>query len=182
MFTIRSASAFRTLARPAVMRNVAQNAGRRAISIKPRPPIMEREVLRPLPDPNRPRRLFLMSIPAFLVVLIGSGAVIFNYQKSSSSVTTSTLYAVRTNPKAREALGPEIGFKEYLPWIWGTVDQLHGIIDIQYKVRGKKDWGWVVFKSERVGGRQGEFKTGVWELRMRDGTVVDLMEGSEGPL
>ena len=45
MFTIRSALAARTLARPVVMRNV----GRRAISIKPKPPIMERELLRPLP-------------------------------------------------------------------------------------------------------------------------------------
>src|SRR5690606_14636180 len=120
-----------------------------------------------------------MSIPAFLVILIGSGAVIFNYQKSSSSVTTSTLYAVRTNPSAREALGPEIGFAEYLPWIWGTVDQLHGHIDIQYKVRGKKDWGWVHFKSDRVGGRGGEFVTTVWELKTSGGEVVNLLEGSQ---
>lgn len=133
-------------------------------------------------DPNRSRKLFWLNVPVFGVLLLASGAIIFNYQKSSASVTASTLYACRTNPKAREALGPEIGFAQYLPWIWGTVDQLHGHVEIEYKVRGKKDYGWVHFKSDRVGGRTGEFVTTVWELKMSDGRIIDLLEGAVAPL
>ena len=42
---------------------------------------------------------------------------IFNYQKSSSSVVNSTLYALRTSTKAREVLGDEIYFAQKIPWI-----------------------------------------------------------------
>jgi hypothetical protein len=36
----------------------------------------------------------------------------FNYQKSSSSIVNSTLYALRTSPRAREILGDEIYFAQ----------------------------------------------------------------------
>lgn len=76
---------------------------------------------------------------------------IFNYQKSSSSVVSSTLYALRTNPRARELLGDEIYFANSIPWIWGELNQLHGRIDIEFAVKGKRQGGVMKFKSERKG-------------------------------
>ena len=74
---------------------------------------------------------------------------IFNYQKSSSSVVSSTLYALRTSKQAREILGDEIYFAHKIPWISGTMDQLHGRIDISYWVKGTKSKGKMRFKSIR---------------------------------
>lgn len=74
---------------------------------------------------------------------------IFNYQKSSSSIVSSTLYALRMSKEAREVLGDEIYFAHKIPWISGTMDQLHGQIDISYWVKGTKSQGKMRFKSVR---------------------------------
>ena len=74
---------------------------------------------------------------------------IFNYQKSSSSVVNSTLYALRTSTKAREVLGDEIYFAQKFPWISGEMNQLHGQIDITFWVKGTKAKGRMRFKSVR---------------------------------
>lgn len=102
-----------------------------------------------------PKRTYLWSIPLFLITLAASAAAIFNYQRSSSSVVSSTLYALRVNPQVRELLGDEIQFKAKIPWITGTMDQMHGRIDISYAVKGTKSEGIVYFKSTRHGGKQG---------------------------
>ena len=81
--------------------------------------------------------------------MIVSSLGIFNYQKTSSSVVSSTLYALRTNPRAREVLGDEIYFRDRFPWIWGTLNQLHGKIDIGFGVKGTKTTGFMKFRSER---------------------------------
>lgn len=96
-----------------------------------------------------PRRSTLISVPIFLVVLGVSTAALFNYQKSSSSVVASTLYALRVHPQAREILGNEISFKNKMPWIGGKLSQLHGDIDISYRVKGTKGEGLMRFKSIR---------------------------------
>lgn len=95
------------------------------------------------------RRSTLISVPIFLVVLGVSTAALFNYQKSSSSVVASTLYALRVHPQAREVLGDEISFKSKMPWIGGKLSQLHGDIDISYRVKGTKGKGLMRFKSIR---------------------------------
>jgi cytochrome c oxidase assembly factor 1 len=74
---------------------------------------------------------------------------IFNYQKSSSSVVSSTLYALRTSPRAREILGDEIYFAQQIPWISGEMNQLHGRIDITFWVKGTKSQGKMRFRSIR---------------------------------
>ncbi|EPS37142.1 hypothetical protein H072_9222 [Dactylellina haptotyla CBS 200.50] len=102
--------------------------------------------------------------------------LLFNYQRSNSSVVSSTLYALRVNPDAREALGDEISFKaKTIPWIRGTMDQLHGKIDISYKVIGKRGEGTVHFTSVREGGRGGKFKTKRWALELPTGETRDLL-------
>ncbi|KAK6535152.1 hypothetical protein TWF694_001630 [Orbilia ellipsospora] len=139
------------------------------------PPLLERSADRDLPD-VKPRRSYLIHIPLFLLSMYIASNLLFNYQRSSSSVVSSTLYALRVNPDARELLGDEISFKaKTIPWINGTMDQMHGKIDISYKVKGKKSEGIVHFMCLREGGRGGKFKTKKWALELPDGGVVDLL-------
>jgi cytochrome c oxidase assembly factor 1 len=125
---------------------------------------------------------WLRTIPLFLLLLGSSTLAIFNYQKSSSSVVSSTLYSLRTSPKARECLGDEIYFAHKMPWIWGEMNQLHGRIDISFEVKGSRGQGTMRFRSFRKG-RMGMFVTEEWSLEMRDGEKkgerVDLLDGSD---
>lgn len=140
-------------------------------------------------------------MPIFLVVLGASAAALFNHQKASSSVVASTLYALRIHPKAREILGEEISFKNKMPWIGGKLSQLHGDIDISYRVKGTKGEGLMRFKSVRttrlglVGTlpspcyiccgafltheTQSQFETLRWDLVMDDGHILVLLEITE---
>jgi cytochrome c oxidase assembly factor 1 len=111
-------------------------------------PLLEYRDDRELPEPESAWG-WARTLPIFIVVMLGSTLAIFNYQKSSSSVVSSTIFALRTSDEARRLLGDEIYFKHRIPWIWGTIDQLHGNIDISFTVKGTKSWGNMKFKSER---------------------------------
>lgn len=111
-------------------------------------PLMERRADRELPTINTGRR-WLRTLPIFVVAVGAAMLGIFNYQKSSSSVVSSTLYALRTSPRAREILGDEIYFAQQIPWISGEMNQLHGRIDISFWVKGTKGKGKMRFRSIR---------------------------------
>ncbi|KKK16578.1 cytochrome oxidase complex assembly protein [Aspergillus rambellii] len=99
---------------------------------------MERRADRELPSINNEQRRWIRTLPIFAVVVGAAMLGIFNYQKSSSSVVNSTLYALRTSPKAREILGDQIYFAQKIPWISGEMNQLHGRINISFWVKGTK--------------------------------------------
>ncbi len=120
----------------------------------------------------------MRTVPIFFAVLIASTLAIFNYQKSSSSVVSSTMYALRTSSKARDYLGDEIYFAHKMPWIWGEMNQLHGRIDVQFEVKGNKNRGTMRFKSFRAT-RQGMFETTEWSLEKKDGTKIDLLDEND---
>lgn len=111
-------------------------------------PLMERRADRELP-PVQTEWHWLRTLPIFAVVVGAAMLGIFNYQKSSSSVVSSTLYALRTSPRARELLGNEIYFAQQMPWISGEMNQLHGRIDISFWVKGTKSQGKMRFRSIR---------------------------------
>ena len=140
-----------------VVQTYTRQYPRRTLVPPPKPgsgPLLERRSDRELPSlVSIQRNPILRGLPLFAVILIASAAAIFNYQKSSSSVVQSSLYALRTSDRARELLGEEIYFGSRIPWIWGTIDQLHGKIDIRFSVAGTKDRGLMRFKSERTGRR-----------------------------
>ena len=102
-----------------------------------------------LSDATGSRRALLISIPLFLLSVGASAAAIFNYQKSSSSVVSSTLYSLRVNSEARALLGDEIQFASKWPWISGELNQFGGNIDISYRVKGLKGEGTLHFVSTR---------------------------------
>ena len=125
---------------------------RRNLIAAPRPnsgPLLERRSDRALPPIPQPWKVWARSMPIFIALITVASLCIFNYQKQSSSVVTSTLYALRTSHMGREELGDEIYFRDRFPWIWGEMNQLHGRIDIQYRVKGTKASGIMRFRSVR---------------------------------
>jgi cytochrome c oxidase assembly factor 1 len=103
---------------------------------------------------------------------------IFNYQKASSPVVSGTMYALRTNARAREYLGDEIYFKSQIPLIRGEMNQLHGRIDIRFAVRGSRNSAVMRFASFRPSAR-GLFETTEWSLETSDGGKIDLLDGED---
>lgn len=99
----------------------------------------------------------------------------FNYQKTESSVVTSTLYALRTNPAVREQLGDEIYFASKNPWVRGEINQVHGRIDISFWVKGTRKQGEVKLRCRRRG-RGGLYETKEYSLTLEDGTRMELYD------
>ncbi|KAI9731677.1 MAG: hypothetical protein M1834_004466 [Cirrosporium novae-zelandiae] len=155
----------------------------RTLVAAPRPgsgPLLERRADRELPDiSSSSSHAWLRTMPIFLAIIGISSLAIFNYQKSSSPVVSSTLYALRTSPKARELLGDEIYFAAKIPLIRGQLNQMHGKIDLRYWVKGTKGKGLMRFKSVRPT-RMGYFQTQEWSLEMPDGKTVQLLD-TDGP-
>ena len=112
-------------------------------------PLLSRRSDRALPPLPNSYSIWLRTIPVFVAVITVSALAIFNYQKASSSVVNSTLYALRTSEAGRRELGDEIYFRDKFPWIWGEMNQLHGRIDISFRVKGTKGTGMMKFKSTR---------------------------------
>ncbi|KAI9701479.1 MAG: hypothetical protein M1836_001535 [Candelina mexicana] len=155
---------------------------RRSLISPPTPssgPLMTRRSDRALPPLPTPFRTWARTAPLFILAIGLSSLLIFNYQKSNSAVVGATLYALRTNEKAREVLGEEIYFARALPWIWGTVDVLHGRVDVRFWVKGKRGRGEMRFRSLRRG-RLGRFETQEWSLTLSSGEKIDLLD-SNGP-
>lgn len=131
-------------------------------------PLLERRADRDLPPlPPSALRKWATTLPIFITIIAVSAFAIFNYEKSSSSVVNSTLYALRTNPEARRLLGNEIYFRDNWPWIWGELNQLHGRIDIGYAVKGSNGSGFMRFKSFRKG-RMGYVRYSLLSLIVRE--------------
>jgi cytochrome c oxidase assembly factor 1 len=141
-------------------------------------PLLERLPNRELPDFAPPSRTWLKTLPIFVFLITISSLAIFNYQKSTSSTVNSILYALRVSPAARDLLGDEIYFASKVPWISGTMNQLHGIIDISFWVKGTNGQGKTKFRSTRKH-KDGYFETTEWSLTMEDGKVVQLLDQGE---
>jgi cytochrome c oxidase assembly factor 1 len=136
------------------LRQLFQNAKplqRRTLIAAPKDgsgPLMERRSDRALPPLSSPNR-WLRTLPVFAAIMAACTLAIFNYQKSNSSVVSSALYSLRTNEEARRILGDEVYFAQQLPWIWGSIDQVHGNIDVSFMVKGTKGKAMMRFRSVR---------------------------------
>ncbi|KAI1151766.1 DUF1783-domain-containing protein [Nemania diffusa] len=152
---------------------------RRTLVSAPKPgdgPLMERRPDRELPSIDGFR--WWRTFPIFLALIALSSLAIFNYQKMSSPIISSTLYSLRTNKRARELLGDEIYFKHQIPWISGEMNQLRGRIDISFAVKGTRSAGVMRFASVRPSARA-MFETTEWSLETPDGKRIDLLEGGD---
>ncbi|KAH6639402.1 cytochrome oxidase complex assembly protein 1-domain-containing protein [Boeremia exigua] len=138
--------------------------------------LLERKPNRALPPiPPLISPQVIKTFPIFVIAMTVSVLVFFNYQKQESSVVTSTLYALRTNPLVREELGDEIYFASKYPWISGEINQVHGRIDISFNVKGTRRQGNVRLRCKRRG-RGGLYSTLEWSLTMEDGRKLELYD------
>lgn len=112
-------------------------------------PLMSRRSDRALPPVYSSFRPWARTLPFFITAMVISALGLFNYQKASSSIVSSTLYALRTSEVARNELGGEIYFRDKFPWIWGEMNQWHGRINISFAVKGNKGSGMMRFRSVR---------------------------------
>jgi cytochrome c oxidase assembly factor 1 len=112
-------------------------------------PLMSRRPDRELPTVRSSAWIWVRTLPIFLAIVTASALALFNYQKSSSSIVSATLYALRNSEAGRRELGDEIYFRDRFPWIWGEMNQLHGRINICFGVKGTKAKGLMRFRSER---------------------------------
>ncbi|KAL1983561.1 hypothetical protein VTN96DRAFT_10221 [Rasamsonia emersonii] len=166
--------------RPAPVLSRYSRCNQRTLIPAPSPnsgPLLDRRPDRELPAVESNWR-WARTLPFFAVVVGAAMLGIFNYQRSSSSVVSSTLYALRTSPRAREILGDEIYFAHKIPWISGEMDQLHGTIDISFWVKGTKAKGKMRFRSVRPD-RLSYFRTEEWSLETEDGRIVHLLVDNE---
>lgn len=141
----------RFLSRRTTLAHPRHPLSRRTLIPAPTPssgPLIDRRPDRELPSVHSSKR-WIRTVPVFIAIVGAVTLAIFNYQKSSSSVVSSSLYALRTSPRAREILGDEIYFADRIPWISGEMDQLHGQINISFWVKGTKSKGKMRFKSVR---------------------------------
>ncbi|WYZ37480.1 hypothetical protein EsH8_II_000986 [Colletotrichum jinshuiense] len=179
--TRRLASSLRSAAARQQQQQLRVQTQRRWATAAPKPgsgPLMERRADRELPDLNQITFRWSRSLPIFAAVIAACSLAIFNYQKSSSPVIASTLYALRTSPQAREILGDEIYFKHQIPWISGEMNQLHGRINIGFSVKGTKGEAMMKFASYRTS-HKGLFETTEWSLETPDGRRVDLLDTTD---
>jgi cytochrome c oxidase assembly factor 1 len=117
-------------------------------------PLLQRRAGRDLPELthiNNPWRTW-RHMPLVAVILVAGGAAIMNYEKMNHSVVSSTMYALRVHPEARDKLGDEVYFAQRVPWIGGSIDQVHGVIDVNWGVKGKKTKGVMRFRATREKG------------------------------
>jgi cytochrome c oxidase assembly factor 1 len=131
--------------------------------------LIHKDSVTPLISPQ-----FHKTFPIFVLAMFLTTFAFFNYQKQESSVVTSTLYALRTNPAVRDLLGDEIYFASKYPWIKGEINQVHGRIDIRFWVKGTRREGEVRLRCKR--GRKGLYATQEWSLTMDDGMRMELYD------
>jgi cytochrome c oxidase assembly factor 1 len=115
-------------------------------------PLLQRRPNRELPDLkhiNYHKRQFWFTFPIFIGLMAVSALVLFNYQKQESSPVLSSMYALRVNYKAREVLGDNIQMADRFPWIWGSIDSLHGNVDVTFRVKGTRGMGSMRFRCIR---------------------------------
>ncbi|KAK4130862.1 DUF1783-domain-containing protein [Trichocladium antarcticum] len=166
---------------PAVRQLQQLQQQRRTLTSAPKPgdgPLMERRSDRELPSLESITFRWSRTLPIFAAIVAVASVAIFNYQKLSSPVVTATLYALRTSDKGRAYLGDEIYFAQQIPWISGEMNQLHGRIDIRFRVKGTRAGGVMRFASNRLTPR-GVFETTEWSLETEDGKVIDLLEDGD---
>jgi cytochrome c oxidase assembly factor 1 len=104
---------------------------------------------RELPDPfvdQKKNRIYFVVYGLGVVIAC---AIIFNYEKTRSPITSSTLYFLRRSTIAKEQLGEGINFSSSWPWISGPLNTVSGHIDILFAVKGSKTSGTLLLKANR---------------------------------
>ncbi|ODV79009.1 DUF1783-domain-containing protein [Suhomyces tanzawaensis NRRL Y-17324] len=109
------------------------------------PVTVDREFPDPFAEKKQNRKYFV----AYGIGVTVACIIIFNYEKTTSPIVTSTLFFMRRSSIAKEQLGNGIDFASSWPWISGTLNTNKGDIDIAFKIKGDKGVGMLKLKAER---------------------------------
>lgn len=88
----------------------------------------------------------------------------------------------------RELLGDEVYFASRWAWVSGEINLVQGRVDVRFNVKGKKGVvGTTRFRARRFGGRNGEWRTEEWSLRVpmegESERIVELLDqGAVDPM
>lgn len=132
--------------------------------------VVERELPDPLKDQWKNRFQFV----GFWVLMGVSAILIFNYEKTTSPIVTTTLHFLRSSDKIRDILGSNIDFGTMFPWISGELNQVKGAVNITFNVKGSKNNGVVRLVADRKNKNE-DFLIHEWTLTV-DGEKFDLFE------
>jgi cytochrome c oxidase assembly factor 1 len=135
-----------------------------------KPMTVERELPDPFKDRNRNRIQFV----SFWILMGVSAVLIFNYEKTTSPIVTTTLHFLRRSQIIREVLGDKIDFSSFFPWISGELNQVKGVVNIKFEVSGTKKSGIVRLVADRENKNQ-DFLIHEWSLTVDDKTY-DLFD------
>ncbi|KAK9447223.1 cytochrome oxidase complex assembly protein 1-domain-containing protein [Limtongia smithiae] len=127
-----------------------------------------------LPDVQAHHPRLALYYTIFLTIIAGLSIGFFNYERQQSPIVSSTMYSVRRSPTAKGVLGDGIKFRDPFPWISGSLDILHGKVDMTYIVTGSKGVPAKLHFSSIRRGRGMMFELIKWELILEDGTAIDL--------
>lgn len=123
-------------------------------------------------DPRiRQRKIALFTFSVFAVGMTAISVGIFNYEKTSSPVMNATMYYLRRSQVAREMLGGKINYDGLMPWIFGEVNTMKGIVDCETNVSGDKAVAKMILKAKK---QSGKFEMIEWKLVGKD-SEVDLL-------
>lgn len=104
---------------------------------------------RDLPDPYAYKKQNRYYFVAYGIGVIVSCAMIFNYEKTTSPIITSTMYFLRRSEIAKRELGDGINYLSSWPWISGELNQVKGRIDIEFNIKGSIKDGKIKLKATR---------------------------------
>lgn len=98
----------------------------------------EKVILRPLP-------VVKSKVPQFIIYgFIGvslwtiSIALSFNYQRLNSDAVQKSLFHLKYFSNSTELLGNNISLSSRYQWISGSINNMKGVADIKYSVKGDK--------------------------------------------
>lgn len=177
---------FRTLSASIIKRyNINGLIARRSYAsavVKQTPKVINRN----LPDPEslrlkrKPKRIAYTGL--YIVGLWVFAELIFNNERSDNASVNNTLLELRRNKEFRDILGNNIRLDGLIiPWIYGTMNQVEGNVDIHFDVVGTKNKkATVFFKAEREANEM-NFNIVHWYFTLVDQPDVkyDLMGGQK---
>lgn len=111
-----------------------------------KPPVT---VDRELPDPFVKQRQNRYYFVVYGIGVTVSCIITFNYEKTRSPITNSTLFFLRRAEISKTLLGNGIDYASSWPWISGPLNTVKGDIDISFAVKGDNKNGTVRLKATR---------------------------------
>lgn len=136
---------FRTLAGTAQRQLRLSSAKRILTQFSTKPELVLKDKARPLridrdlPDPTKDKIKNRAQLGAFAIAICASLAMIFNYEKTQSPIVSNSLYHMRRSQSIREILGDNIDFDGLTPWVFGTLNQVAGKVNISFYIKGSKN-------------------------------------------